>query len=205
MAFAASPLKRRSQFGAYLNFLGLTGEAAEVGTHRGEFAAIFLDEWMGRLLYCVDAWSEPLRRFHADVGMPPVLFCKDVPPDRQTDYDEALTLRDRFPGRVQIVRALSTRASRQIRNGQLDFVYIDGDHEAESVKSDLKAWWPKLKAGGIMAGHDFKMPHEPDDGWGRFVRPAVASFVEVVGDRPIYMVSGDESWSFYFFKHGDER
>lgn len=39
-----------------------------------------------------------------------------------------------------------------------DYVYIDGDHEYEAVKLDLILWWPKVKAGGILAGHDVGDP-----------------------------------------------
>lgn len=37
----------------------------------------------------------------------------------------------------------------------LDFVYIDGSHEYESVLKDLWGAWLKLKRGGILGGHDF--------------------------------------------------
>lgn len=36
-----------------------------------------------------------------------------------------------------------------------DFIYIDGDHTFDGVKLDITLWWPKLKPGGIMAGHDY--------------------------------------------------
>ena len=39
----------------------------------------------------------------------------------------------------------------------LDFVYIDGDHRREMVREDIVLWFPKIKAGGLIAGHDFKL------------------------------------------------
>lgn len=36
----------------------------------------------------------------------------------------------------------------------LDFVFIDADHAQASVLKDLQAWWPKIKRGGCLAGHD---------------------------------------------------
>jgi hypothetical protein len=36
----------------------------------------------------------------------------------------------------------------------LDFVYIDGDHTYENVKEELEAYWPLVKTGGVMGGHD---------------------------------------------------
>lgn len=37
----------------------------------------------------------------------------------------------------------------------LDFVFIDADHSYGSVRADIAAWLPKVKSGGIIAGHDF--------------------------------------------------
>ena len=37
----------------------------------------------------------------------------------------------------------------------VDFVFVDGDHSYESVLKDIKAWLPKVRPGGILAGHDF--------------------------------------------------
>lgn len=56
---------------------------------------------------------------------------------------------------VRPVRDDSTAAAARYADGSLDFVFIDADHEAESVYADLTAWWPKLKPGGTLAGHDY--------------------------------------------------
>jgi hypothetical protein len=36
-----------------------------------------------------------------------------------------------------------------------DFVYIDGNHSYSHVKEDLRLWFPKVKRGGVFAGHDY--------------------------------------------------
>ena len=36
-----------------------------------------------------------------------------------------------------------------------DMIFIDGDHEYNSVKNDLQNYYSKLKKGGIFAGHDY--------------------------------------------------
>jgi hypothetical protein len=40
-------------------------------------------------------------------------------------------------------------------DGTLDFVFIDADHSGEAVGRDIDAWRPKVRPGGILAGHDF--------------------------------------------------
>jgi len=45
-------------------------------------------------------------------------------------------------------------AARHYADESLDFVFIDAAHDQESVIKDLEAWWPKIKRGGCLAGHD---------------------------------------------------
>ena len=59
---------------------------------------------------------------------------------------------------VQIKQGSSIDISNQIENSSLDLVYIDADHEYESIKEDLLAWYPKVKPGGVLAGHDIEWP-----------------------------------------------
>ena len=37
----------------------------------------------------------------------------------------------------------------------IDMIYIDGDHRYDYVINDIKLWLPKIKKGGIIAGHDY--------------------------------------------------
>ena len=39
----------------------------------------------------------------------------------------------------------------------LDFVYIDGDHSYDGVKSDFYSYYDKVCSGGFIGGHDFNM------------------------------------------------
>jgi hypothetical protein len=58
--------------------------------------------------------------------------------------------------RVRALRLTSVEAARLFPgNGGVHFCFIDGDHRYESVMQDLKAWWPKIRQGGMLAGHDW--------------------------------------------------
>ena len=40
----------------------------------------------------------------------------------------------------------------------IDFLFIDADHSYEAVKKDLELWYPKVKHGGVISGHDYTEP-----------------------------------------------
>ena len=73
---------------------------------------------------------------------------------------------------VHIIKGCSWDMAAEFEDQSLDFVYIDADHSYIAVKKDITAWLPKMKKGGILAGHDY-MSHES-------VRRAVQ---EMLGDR----------------------
>jgi hypothetical protein len=35
-------------------------------------------------------------------------------------------------------------------------VFIDADHTHRGVEADIRAWWPKIRRGGMLLGHDFQ-------------------------------------------------
>merc|ERR1712039_201112 len=49
----------------------------------------------------------------------------------------------------------STDAARLFNDESVDFVYVDARHDYCGVLDDIKTWWPKVRAGGIMAGNDW--------------------------------------------------
>lgn len=69
-------------------------------------------------------------------------------------------LRDRlrpFGGRGALLLQRSPEAAAWLADGSVDLVFVDGDHNYEPVRQDLAAWRPKLRAGGILAGHDYSL------------------------------------------------
>jgi predicted O-methyltransferase YrrM len=56
---------------------------------------------------------------------------------------------------IKVIRRPSILAAKVFEDASLDFVYIDGSHRYEDVKDDIKAWLPKIKPNGLLAGDDY--------------------------------------------------
>eukprot|EP00921_Rhytidocystis_pertsovi_P001788 GHVQ01003078.1.p1 GENE.GHVQ01003078.1~~GHVQ01003078.1.p1 ORF type:complete len:572 (-),score=98.45 GHVQ01003078.1:73-1788(-) len=100
-----------------------------------------------------------------------------------------------------------------------DFVYVDARHDRTSVTQDLHNWWPKLRPGGIMAGHDyvtqfelysFVWPSHVDPFWavspngtverdGGLVKGAVDEFALEVA-RPVFVTSRHGSFDTWIIR-----
>jgi hypothetical protein len=59
-----------------------------------------------------------------------------------------------FPGRVHIRRMDTVEAAKTVTDGSLDFVFIDADHTEAGCARDIDAWYPKIRRGGLISGHD---------------------------------------------------
>lgn len=63
---------------------------------------------------------------------------------------------------VEILAEPSIDAARRFADASLDRVFLDGSHDPESVAADLAAWFPKLKPGGRLGGHDYSPEKHPE-------------------------------------------
>ncbi len=71
--------------------------------------------------------------------------------------------------------------------GSADFVFIDADHTYEHVCLDVNKWWPVVRPGGVLCGHDYNSRQEKRGRWG--VKRAVDEFAESHG-LPVRLESG---------------
>lgn len=182
----------RNHFADFLNGRGLVGAACEVGTHRGEWASLFLTHWNGSSLSCIDPWSVP-PGYESQAALLP------HPGDREEDYETCQWLLRKHKDRTCLLRCTSECAVDSFQDGTLDFVYLDGDHRGEQVEKDLTLWWPKVKPGGILAGHDF-LSSEPYSAYEE-VQPAVLAFAQGKGlDVYVVIEVAFQPWSFYLEK-----
>ena len=56
---------------------------------------------------------------------------------------------------VNIHRGYSLDVVNNFPDEYFDFVYIDADHTFDGCYHDICSWYPKVKKGGVISGHDF--------------------------------------------------
>merc|ERR1712048_862566 len=71
-------------------------------------------------------------------------------------------VRKGWAGAVAQCKADSLVCAQHFPDDSLDFVYLDARHDRHSVLMELLAYWPKLRVGGVMAGHDYTDQDDPD-------------------------------------------
>ena len=140
----------RETMPAWLTARGYTGIGVEIGVQWGFYSAQLLAEWPTcRMLISVDPWrSQP--DCHDGI-------CNLSPAEHEERYVAAVARLAPFGVRSAIWRMDSVDAAALTADGTVDFVYIDGRHDRPCIDDDLAAWWPKVRSGGILAGHDYVM------------------------------------------------
>ena len=78
----------------------------------------------------------------------------DTQEKQEEYYEEFKTAMNDKPF-VNIIRGYSWDVVKEFDDGFFDWVYIDGDHRYEAVKRDINDWYPKVKKGGYLTGHDY--------------------------------------------------
>ncbi|MEX0830874.1 MAG: class I SAM-dependent methyltransferase [Nitrospirales bacterium] len=131
--------------------LGVTGKelvGVEIGVYKGEHAESLLANLDIKRLYLVDPYElyEQYEegRSHYGVDQDPLSLAKQEALQRLAPHVEKLSW----------IFKQSTDAVHEIPD-ELDFVYIDGNHDEEFVRNEILSFFPKIRHGGILGGHDF--------------------------------------------------
>ena len=92
---------------------------------------------------CIDTWEGSVEHKEFDIVVNKELynlFIENIEPVKNV---------------INPIKLSSLDAVNLYDDESLDFVFIDASHEYEDVKNDILAWLPKVKVGGILAGHDY--------------------------------------------------
>ena len=120
----------------------------EIGVAGGEHALSLLRTLDIQKLYLIDPYD-----LYADYSEGKSHYGIDQLPLSQTETKARQNLFE-FKDKIQWIRKLSSDGVRDITE-KLDFVYIDGNHDAKYVLQDIEYYLPLLKKFGIIGGHDY--------------------------------------------------
>lgn len=138
--------KNREDLGKIMEAEGFT-IGAELGVKQGNYARVILTDWFSCNEYhLVDLWAH--QENYKDIA--------NVAQDTQNEfYDETLEKLDPWKDKIRVCRNYTTSCAKLVEDDYFDFIYVDARHDFKGVFDDLVDWWPKLKVGGIIAGHDY--------------------------------------------------
>lgn len=124
------------------NFNG-PGKFVEVGSYKGRstvcLAVEILNQNKDIKIDCIDIWEPNL--MYEDLTLQEFMYNIDPVKDL-----------------IKPIKMNSEDAAKMYEDQSIDFVFIDADHSYEAVKKDIMLWWPKVKKGGIISGHDEYFP-----------------------------------------------
>lgn len=156
----------------------------EVGTDHGKYAQQILSGIPNLRLSCIDPWIAYTEgdNVHTQEEMNQI-------------YNEALERTKNF--NCVLLRETSMEAVSRFGDNSLDFVFIDGNHSYEFVKEDIREWTKKVKPGGVVAGHDYKI--DPVNEYG--VIEAVNEYVDENNIAPLFIMHKGgklvDCWMFF--------
>lgn len=122
-------MKNREELGKLYQEHYKTGLGIELGVQYGAFSLKILENWKGDLK-CIDPWADP-------------------------GYEEIYQIAKERLGEDRLIRKTSIEAVKDFKDESLDFIYIDACHQYQEVSRDLGMWYPKVRVGGIVSGHDY--------------------------------------------------
>jgi len=120
----------------------------EIGVFEGDHALSLLENLDIKKLYLVDPYVmyddnlEAIKHYGKD--LPTISDAKQVAYNKLKKYKDKIIWIEEF----------SDKATNYIPDN-LDFVYIDGNHQEEYVRLDIESYFDKVCKGGVIGGHDF--------------------------------------------------
>uniref|UniRef100_A0A7S3L567 Methyltransferase domain-containing protein n=1 Tax=Amphora coffeiformis TaxID=265554 RepID=A0A7S3L567_9STRA len=145
------PLRNRDEIGSLLEeFQFRVG--AEIGVQRGLNTKELLTRWKScETFHLIDLWAQ--QKNYEDAAN-----VDDM--KQESIFETAQRNLKPWESKTTFHRMLSTEAAMEFEPESLDYIYVDARHDYCGVMEDLEYYWPLLKPGGIMAGHDFKSATE---------------------------------------------
>lgn len=131
----------RSDLYDVMNEMGCYKKGVEVGVNVARNALDMLMRIKDLHLTCIDPWEKYGRHTQEKIDS-----CYEKAKNKLTPF---------LSDQVKIIRKKSMDALMDIPDKSVDFIYVDGLHDFDSIITDLVFWARKVRHNGIIAGHDY--------------------------------------------------
>lgn len=138
---------------AILPFVKPEYVGVEIGAFMGWSSALFIEHCAHMLLI------DPCREYPENVDKGWFTVAEDL-----------FRTLEPYRGRFTFMPDMSAAAAPGVPD--VDFVFIDGNHAYQFVRQDIELYWPKVRPGGFLSGHDYNQAD---------VKRAVNEFFGVLG------------------------
>lgn len=168
----------RKDFPKLISSFGYTGTGMEIGVAVGQFSEVLITSQLSKI-YLLDCW------------WPRNINRKKFQTLKNPEFNFDTADNEWFLGnvlgkfwdikKVVVIKGFSEIVFEDFADNSFDFIYIDADHSYEGVKRDITNWWPKIRPGGMLAGHDYYIEgYAPESHieWMGEVKQAVDEFIE---------------------------
>lgn len=117
---------------------------AEIGVGKGTHASFYLSELDIDFVFLIDPYTA-----YEDCKKKFVL-------EETRDWKKETHVKlDKYNHKIKWIEEKTSDAVKFIADSSLDFAYIDANHTYESVAEDIRLYYPKVKKGGLLSGHDY--------------------------------------------------
>ncbi|KAL7525472.1 hypothetical protein ACHAWF_001377 [Thalassiosira exigua] len=138
--------KLREDLGIIVQNEGFT-KGLELGVQTGYYSEAMLSRWKNCAEYhLVDLWG------HQD-NYDDIANVDDAKQD--ANFRKTMRVLKHWKDKISVCRNYTSSCVETFQDEYFDFIYVDARHDYKGVWEDLVNYWPKLKKGGIMAGHDY--------------------------------------------------
>jgi hypothetical protein len=189
--------KERDDLSSIIQSEGFT-RGLELGVQQGFYAHTILSKWHSSEYHLVDLWA--VQENYDDVA--------NVNQEQQErNYQATLGRLEDYKDKIHVCWNYTSACVHTFEDGYFDFMYVDARHDFKGVWEDLQHYWPKLRVGGIFAGHDYVTQDDVlwDQDWtknydgtidetGTIVKGAVDKFAASVC-RQITVSYREENWN----------
>jgi|LakMenE18May11ns_1017448.scaffolds.fasta_scaffold9922507_4 predicted O-methyltransferase YrrM len=135
----------------FINRINNGGSIIEIGSYKGQstvYMAVEIANSNKKIdFYAIDTWEGSTE----NIDRLSPYFNQNIN-DLYTTYLKNIEKVKKY---ICNIKSKSVEAAKLFSDESIDIVFIDACHEYKSVCEDILTWLPKVKRGGLLAGHDY--------------------------------------------------